>query len=143
MAPRFKAARFHASTGPASLFERVWFVMRAKKNLKVHAEHLLERTAARDAPLELLRTFDPDKWELMTVEVRTDTGKFVNSAWRVRAGDRLWWIVVGLHDAIETVIEVDEWKRGRGKAVVTGGDLYEFVAQVNHGLMLRDTGQSG
>jgi hypothetical protein len=44
--------------------------------------------------------------------VRTDTCKFVSSAWRRVVEGRGWWIVIGLHDTIETVFESKEiWSR--------------------------------
>jgi hypothetical protein len=101
MGTRFTKARFHVETGPESLFDRVRFIMWGRCELLVHAGHLLERAYDCDAPLELIRS---GEWELMTAEVRADTGKFVNSAWRRTIGGVCWWVVIGLHDTLETVI---------------------------------------
>jgi hypothetical protein len=73
-------------------------------------------------------------------EVRTDTGKFVNSAWTRVIDGRRWWVVIGRHDTVETVIDTD--KRGLGEAVVTGGELYDRVEWVNRKLMAAE-GQPG
>jgi hypothetical protein len=67
--------------------------------------------------------------------VRTDTGKWVKSTWRVRADGRDWWVVAGLGNALVTVIDVDPWRRGRGRGVVVEGPLYAKVAAVNTKLM--------
>jgi hypothetical protein len=133
---RFPKARFHVATGPQSLFDRVRFKMRGRRTLRVHAPHLACRAAERDAPLVALAAFDSDEWELVRVEVREDTGRFVNSAWTREIDGRRWWVVIGLEDTIETVIDTD--KRGLGESVVTGGELYERVERVNRGLMLAD-----
>lgn len=138
MGTRFQKARFHATTGPQSLFDRVRFKMRGKRTLHVHATHLADRAAERDAPLEAIAAFDADEWELVTVEVRTDTGKFINSAWTREIEGRRWWIVIGLHDTVETVIDTD--KRGLGEGIVTAGDLYNRVERVNWELMLAEDG---
>lgn len=131
MGTRFTKARFHVETGPGSLFDRVRLIMRGRRELRVHAGHFRERAYDRDAPLDLIKSFDPGEWELMTAEVRADTGKFVNSAWRRDIGSACWWIIIGLHDTLETVIRAGR-KRGLGESVVKGGELYRFVERVNH-----------
>ncbi|MEU6595234.1 hypothetical protein ABZ923_39585 [Streptomyces sp. NPDC046881] len=68
---------------------------------------MTERLRERDAPLQTLTRFDPGSWELVSTEVRTDTGKWVKSTWRVRADERYWWVVIGLGNALVTVIDVD------------------------------------
>ena len=68
--------------------------------------------------------------------MRADTGKFVNSAWTRQIDGRLWWVVIGLNETIETLI--DTGKRGLGESIVTAGELYERVEQVNRELMLAD-----
>jgi hypothetical protein len=72
--PRFPVARFHVSTGPTALFERVRFKMRDVRVLKAHAGHVQDRAYEREARLDRLRNFDPDHWRLMTAEARTDEG---------------------------------------------------------------------
>ncbi len=140
MGTRFQKARFHAATGPRSLFDRVRFKMSGKRTLRVHAPHLAGRAAERAAPLEAISTFDAGEWELVTVEVREDTCKFVNSAWTREIDGQRWWVVIGLNDTVETVIDTD--KRGLGDAIVTGGELFDRVEKVNRELMLaeRDMG---
>jgi len=132
----FETARFHIDTGPASLFARVRFKVGARRQLRLHAEHFQDRAGLRDAPIEDMRAFDAAKWRLRTAEVRTDTGKFVNSAWHRRIDGRDWWIVIGLHDTVMTVI--DTRKHGLGLDIVTAGPLYEMVDCVNRGLMERE-----
>jgi hypothetical protein len=140
MGTRFEKARFHVSTGPQSLFDRVRFKMKGKRTLRVHARHLATRVAERDAPLALIAAFDACEWELVTVEVRADTGKFVNSAWKREIDGRWWWVVVGLGDIVETVIETD--KRGMGGSIVTTGKLYDLVERVNRELMREERDSS-
>jgi hypothetical protein len=131
---RFKKARFHISTGPASLFDRVRFKMCGCRELNLHAAHLQERADKYDVPLGLFRSFDPNIWKLVTAEVRTDTGRFINSAWEVNTGDRSWWVIIGLHDTVETAFPVER-KKGLGSSIVTRGPLYDFVEKVNKQLM--------
>src|SRR5262249_1034374 len=120
-------------TGPQSLFDRVRFKMKGKRTLRVHASHLARRVAERDAPLAMIAAFDASEWEIVTVEVRADTGKFVNSAWKRLINGQWWWVVIGLRDTIETVIDAN--KHGMGESIVTTGTLYDLVEQVNRELM--------
>jgi hypothetical protein len=138
MGTRFEKARFHVATGPPSLFDRVRFKMRGRRTLKVHAPHVAVRAADREAPLAAIADFDPAEWKLVTAEVRTDTGRFVNSAWACTIDGRQWWVVIGLHDTIETVIETT--KRGLGDSVVTSGEVYDRVDRVNRALMAAECG---
>ncbi|MFD7135677.1 hypothetical protein [Streptomyces sp. NPDC059894] len=135
MPPRFETARFHVESGPASLFTRVRHILREPVRLKAHGKHVTERLRERGASLDELTRFDPAGWELVSAEVRTDTGKWVKSTWRVRADERDWWVVVGLGNALVTVIGVDAGRRGTGEGIVTEGPLYTRVDAVNAELM--------
>lgn len=135
MPPRFETARFHVGSGPDSLFTRVRHILSEAVQLRAHGTHVTERLQQRDAPLETLTRFDPASWELVSAEVRTDTGKWVKSTWRVRADERDWWVVIGLGNALVTVIDVDPNRRGMGAGIVTAGPLYARVDAVNAELM--------
>ncbi|MEU9137369.1 hypothetical protein AB0D33_15605 [Streptomyces sp. NPDC048404] len=135
MPPRFETARFHVESGPDSLFVRVRHILREPVRLTARGGHVTERISQRDAPVEELLRLDPQSRELVSAEVRTDTGKWVKSTWRVRADGRDWWVVVGLGNALVTVIDVDPWRRGRGQDVVVEGPLYAKVQAVNAELM--------
>lgn len=136
--PKFPVARFHALTGPPELFERVRFKMRDVRVLKTHARHVEERAYERGAPLDRLQNFDPDRWRLMTAEVRTDKGKFVNTAWSVDVDGQEWWVVIGFDATMKTVIRAAHGKQGLGSDIVRSGVLYDFVASVNCELMRED-----
>lgn len=138
--PRFPVARFHISTGPPVLFERVRFKMRDVRALKTHAGHVQARAYERDAPLDRLRDFDPERWRLVTAEVRTDKGKFVNSAWAVDVDGQEWWVVIGFDSTVKTVIRAALGKLALGADIVRSGELYDFVATVNGQLMREDLG---
>ena len=136
--PKFVTARFHAWTGPPELFERVRFKMLDVRVLKTHARHVQDRAYERDAPLDTLQNFEPDRWRLMTAEVRTDKGKFVNSTWSVDVDSQEWWVVIGFGATMKTVIRAARRKLALGADIVRSGELYDFVASVNRQLMLDD-----
>jgi hypothetical protein len=133
--PRFETARFHVESGPASLFTRIRHILREPVRLKAHGAHVAQRLQERSAPLQDLTNFDPESWQLVSAEVRTDTGKWVKSTWRVRADARDWWVVVGLGNALVTVIDVEPWRRGSGDSILTQGPLHARVEAVNAELM--------
>lgn len=127
--------RFHVETGPASLFERVHQVFDGPRRLRLHAGHLADRAQRWSAPLAELELLDPQDWELVLVEVRADTGKFVNTTWRRPIKGRDWWVVVGYRDTIRTVYPADPGKRARGRDIVTEGEMWQHVAAVNQHLV--------
>lgn len=127
-------ARFHADSGPAALFDRVRAVFAEPRALGTHGHHLAQR-AAPDAPLKDLRPFDPAVWDLVLVEARTDTGKFVNSTWRRRYPSGEWWLVIGYGNVVRTLYKADAGKQAKGELIVTGGPAWEFVERVNHRLL--------
>lgn len=126
---QFETARFHIQTGPDSLFERVREVLDEPTELRIDPDHVQQRVEERSAPIEKLKQFDPEEWKLKTAEVRTDKGLFVNTAWVCRVEGRNWWVVVGYNDTVITVIDTD--KQGLGPEIVTDGELYDHVAEVN------------
>jgi hypothetical protein len=131
-----ETARFHVETGPASLFERVRFIMDGK-DLKLHGDHFNERADERSVPIGEVDELDAEKWEAMLAEVNVDSGKFVSSSWRRTIDGTTWWIVIGLHNTVMTVFESDSKKLG--SQVVRGGDLYEHTRKVNRRLMQQET----
>jgi hypothetical protein len=137
--PRFPTARFHVTTGPASLFGRVHFKMRGRYQLKTHPAHVQERAVERDAPMDRLTDFDSSVWRLMTAEVRTDKGRFVNTSWSVDVAGTTWWVVIGFDQTMKTVIRASEEKLGLGDGIVRSGPLYAKVAMVNRDLMAAES----
>ncbi|MFE7889767.1 hypothetical protein [Streptomyces sp. NPDC057412] len=65
--------------------------------------------------------FAPESWELFSAEVRTDTGKWAKSTWRLQTRERFWWVGIGLGETLVTVIDVDPLRQGRGEHIVIGG----------------------
>jgi len=131
---RFNTSRFHVLTGPTELFDRVKQKMTGSV-IKLHAAHLRQRLEERDIPEEIFESFSSETWELMTVEVRNDSGKFVSSAWRCQVKDTYLWIVIGLHNTVQTAMFTD--KKGLGNEVVREGSFYKKVQIVNKELLGR------
>lgn len=126
-----EVVRFHVETGPAPLFVRVRQVLAGVRRLRLHGAHLAERIAGQDAPLAHLEKFDPELWQLMLVEARTDTGKFVSTSWRRSYPGGDWWVVIGFGDTVRTLYRASQGKRGQGENIVTGGPLWDLVNEVN------------
>lgn len=134
--PRFQEARFHVDSGPEALFTRVRQKHSSNRQLRLNATHLAARAIERDAPIKQLAKFDSKEWQLLTVSVRTDTGKFVSSGWFRSLNGQAWMVVIGLHDTIQTVYPLYGDKSG--PKVIREGPLYDFVARVNAELLALD-----
>ncbi|GLX06176.1 UNVERIFIED_ORG: hypothetical protein FHR35_005660 [Microbispora rosea subsp. rosea] len=128
-------ARFHVETGPDSLFARVRQVLSGARQLGLHGSHLVERVADTNAPMADLKPFNPIEWELVLVEARKDTGKFVSTTWRRSYQDGEWWVVIGFGDVVRTLYRASENKRALGAGIVTEGPLWEMVSDVNARLL--------
>ena len=132
---RFIKARFHVDFGPEALFDRVHYKMDHVKAIGTRANHFIERAVQRRIPqdvLDKITSFNAMEWELVTCEVRVDTGKFVNSTWEIFYDGERYWLTVGLGNVAETIIR----KSGDDMdKIVRGGDLYDYVRAVNRGLM--------
>lgn len=135
MGTRFIKARFHIDFGPEVLFERVHYKMDSVKAVGTQAEHFIERAVQRKIPqvvIDKVEAFDAAEWELMTCEVRVDTGKFVNSTWETVCDGERYWLTIGLGNVAETIIR----KSSEGvDKIVKDGDLYDYVRAINRGLM--------
>jgi hypothetical protein len=83
--------------------------------------------------IQFLLDFDSNKWNLVTSEVRKDTGKFVNATWEMVIDNNKYWVTIGFGDVIQTIIREDS--EGLGYDIVKEGSLYEFVSMVNEQLM--------
>ena len=135
MSARFIKARFHIDTGPEALFERVHYKMDSVKTVGTREPRFTERAAQQRIPQEVLdrvEDFGTADWELVACEVRTDTGKFVNSTWETVFDGQRYWLTIGLGNVAEAIIR----KSGEDKeGAVKEGDLYDYVRAVNRGLM--------
>lgn len=126
--------RFHADTGPSSLFQRVRFKIKGARDLVLTHKHFLDRETERAFPRSLVLPFDPDQWELLTAEV-IKNGKFMKTTWsRVHDGKR-WFIVFTKGDIAVTVYSGSLQRRLRGPEIVTDGPIFEMVDRVNRALM--------
>lgn len=115
------------------MFERVKLITGKNPVLKLHAPHLKKRLSQRGILEEDLNVLQQGEWELMTAEVRVGKGKFVNCAWRKPYRDTFLWVVIGFGETVEAVILKDG--DGLNDQVVTSGELYDFVDEVNRNLM--------
>lgn len=139
MTIRFQTARFHVDSGPSSLFERAHYKMDVARILKLHSKHFNERRVERSVSQDVMiqiKHFDPAKWSLKTIEVRADTGKFVNTTWEMIHDDTRYWITIGFGNVVQTI--VTKTSDGLGYPYVKSGSLYELVRTVNEKLMNDD-----
>ena len=130
----FQTARFHIDAGPQSLFDRVFAKMSEVNSLDLHGDHYRRRKLERNIPayvLDKITNFNAAEWRPVMCEVRTDKGKFINSTWELNFDGRAYRITIGFNNLVMTVVTK---KVGGAGEFVTGGELYDFVAQVNSAL---------
>ena len=139
LSKKFQTARFHKSTGPQSLFDRIFFKMSAVNHLDLHGKHYNRKLVERNVPaavLSKIENFSATEWELIMCEVLTDKGKFINSTWETVFNGRPYRITIGFNNLVMTVVAKNVAGNGN---VVTGGELYNFVDKVNSELNLSET----
>jgi hypothetical protein len=130
--------RFHISTGPASLFERVRFKISAPLDLDLNHDHYKERQEERSFMEEFVRPFRPNDWELVGATVTAGSGKFIESHWRRKIRDDWWHLVIGMNNVAITIIRSQNAKNSAGDFIVKSGPLYDKVAKVNADLMMNE-----
>lgn len=127
--------RFHISTGPASLFERVRFKMSGPRTLSMSGHAKKKENVSPEVLAEVL-SFDSSKWELVQASASIDTGKFVKTAWRRKFDQDWWWIVIGYHNTVMTIFKQrSQGKTGLDSTITTSGEVYDLVERVNRELM--------
>lgn len=89
----------------------------------------------RDAPIKSLIKFNINSWRLVNAEIRTDSGKFVSTAWEIFVNDKYWRVVIGFENTIQTVINIDGYNNHTGIKIITEGTLYDYVKKINSDLM--------
>lgn len=132
---KFDTARFHVRFGPDSLFSRICFKMKEVNNLQLSIPHFQQRVLERDIPENVvfeIENFDSSQWNVVSAEVRTDTGKFVSSSWTKEIDGRCISITIGLGNRVVTVYEKDSSGVER---CIRSGPLYDFVKATNQKLM--------
>ncbi len=140
---KFERARFHVDTGPVSLFERVRFIMRRVRSVKIDGPHFTMRVKERNIPsevVEMVASFNASDWSVVSAEVRVDKGKFVASSWGREYNGRYYVVVIGLGDIAETIYDTDlpcpKFRPGRLKNFLEHrSPFYDFVEKVNQELM--------
>lgn len=93
-------------TGPQSLFQRVRQVMAAPRRLAASANQLAAygRTwPSTREELEAILDFHAEEWVLHSVRVRQDTGKFVQSTWWRKIGEKFYFVTIGYGDRVERI----------------------------------------
>jgi hypothetical protein len=129
MAGSLRLARFRIDTGPAELFERIWFKLRDTRHLAVHGDDVRAGRLAHAAPVLDLQHFDAAHWQLVGATVMAETADIVESLWTVEMLEQTWWVVIGKHATLRAVSS----KRPHAydhAAIVRDGPGHDFVAQV-------------
>lgn len=130
--------------GPMSLFNRVKFIMSKRNKININKPHFKARVKERCIPsvvLEMIEHFDSSKWDLISVEVRSDTGKFISSSWGRACNGCYYIVILGLGDIAETIYATKYFltklaPRSNSQFEQYNSSFYSFVQDVNQRLMV-------
>ena len=109
--------------------------MNQENSLKLNGNHFNNRLKERkihNIVIDEIKSFNTQDWELVTVEVRNDKRKFVNSTWEKEIDSVRYWITIGFGNTVQTIIKKDS---SGVNNIIKYGAIYKFVEQVNLDLM--------
>ncbi len=90
-----RTLRFHTQYGPTPLFDKARQQLMELTGLGLEIPHARFRFEERGIPLEYLTDFQPQHWEVMTVETNVRTGRITYMSLRRNVEARKYlWIVL-------------------------------------------------
>ncbi|MDG4666682.1 hypothetical protein [Mycobacterium sp. 236(2023)] len=127
---KVRTFRFHATHGPPRLFDMAREQLNALAGLGLEIPHARSRFDERDVPLEYLADFDPQRWELITVETAVSTGRIAYMSLRTMLeSENYLWIVLAYEHVITAWITDNRGRKSTNPLNVTGGPVWESYAQ--------------
>lgn len=122
--------RFHVKYGPAPLFDKARAQLKALAGLDLEMPHALSRFEERGIPLEYLADFQPDLWDLVTVETNVRSGRITYMSLQRRLeSKRYLWIVLAFEHVITAWIADTNSNRATNPLIVRDGPAWEVAAE--------------
>lgn len=134
---KIRTFRFHTRLGPALVFDTAREQLNALAGLSLETPHAKFRFDERDIPLALLTDFQPEHWELITVEIAMRTGRITYMSLRRKLESKKYlWIVLAFEHVITAWITERPSDRSTNPLIVKEGPVWEALAE---GLELKKT----
>ena len=122
--------RFHVKYGPAPLFDKARLQLKALAGLDLEIPHALSRFDERGIPLEYLADFQPELWDLVTVETNVRSGQITYMSLQRRLeSKRYLWIVLAFEHVITAWIADTNSNRATNPLIVRDGPAWEAAAE--------------
>lgn len=127
---KIRTLRFHATHGPTLLFDTAYAQLKGLTGLNLEIPHAKSRFDEREIPLGFLTDFQPEDWELVTVEIALATGRITYMALRrtLESGKYLW-IVLAFEHVITAWITDSSSNRATNPLIVRDGPVWDAVAE--------------
>lgn len=127
---KIRTLRFHVKYGPTPLFDKARLQLKALAGLDLELPHALSRFEERGIPLEYLTDFQPDLWELVTVETNARSGRITYMSLQRRLeSKRYLWIVLAFEHVITAWIADTNSNRSTNPLIVRDGPAWEAAAE--------------
>lgn len=125
-----RTLRFHTKYGPTPLFDKARQQLTELAGLGLEIPHAKSRLEARGIPMEYLTDFQPQHWEVMTVETNVRTGRITYMSLRCNVEARKYlWIVLAFEHVITAWIRDTPRSRVTGQMIVKDGPAWDAAAR--------------
>lgn len=122
--------RFHVKYGPAPLFDKARLQLKALAGLDLEIPHALTRFQERGIPLEYLADFQPELWDLVTVETNARSGRITYMSLQRRLeSKRYLWIVLAFEHVITAWIADTNSNRATNPLIVRDGPAWDAAEE--------------
>lgn len=125
-----RTLRFHTKYGPTPLFDKARQQLTELAGLSLEIPHAKSRFEERGIPMEHLTDFQPEDWEVMTVETNVRTGRITYMSLRRSLESRKYlWIVLAFEHVITAWIRDTPRSRVTGQLIVKDGPAWDAAAR--------------
>lgn len=125
-----RTLRFHTKYGPAPLFDKAREQLNDLAGLSLALPHAQSRFDERGIPLDYLTDFQPERWELITVETAVRTGRITYMSLQRRLESKKYlWIVLAFEHVITAWISERQGNRATNPLIVKDGPAWNAAAQ--------------
>lgn len=123
--------RFHCKHGAPLLFDIACEQLKALTGLNLEILHAKTRFEEREIPLEYMSDFQPEHWELITVETALRTGRIAYTSLRRKLESKEYlWIVLTFEHVITAWITDSASNRATNPLIVKDGPVWDAAAEV-------------
>ncbi|UVO12349.1 hypothetical protein NM962_21205 [Mycobacterium sp. SVM_VP21] len=122
--------RFHTKYGPAPLFDNAREQLKGLSGLNLEIPHAKARFDEREIPRHHLTDFQPECWEVVTVETAKRTGRVTYMSLRRRLESKKYlWIVLAFEHVITAWVTESPSNRATNPLIVKDGPAWDAAAE--------------